>query len=165
MMFYKNSDIENAYVAKRAKDFNLLVARQAEEIYHERGMIFPVYTSSTLDLVGRMAPVSQSDLQAELDQPHQLIAHRLTELEKLGLIKRASDPSDKRRRLISLTHLGKRQFSILQIFTSEASYVFDQLFEELEANLSEVLGRAISSLKRVPLDQRFALYQNQKTES
>lgn len=156
MTFYNEPKIEFAYVAKRAKDFNLLVAQQAEILYRQRGMIFPVYVSSTLELIGRMEPVSQADLRVELDQPHQLIAHRLKELEKIELISRITDPKDKRRSLISLSPLGKVQFAILQNFTSEASSVFGKLFDELEVNLSHVLGEAISSIKRTPLDQRFA---------
>lgn len=163
MSFYSNREIEHAYVAKRAKDFNLLVARQAEKLYQQRGMVFPVYTSSTLDLIGRMQPVSQADLGVKLDQPHQLIAHRLKELEKLGLIARTRDPKDKRRSLISLNATGQAQFSSLEDFTSEASSVFEKLFEELGVNLSHILGEAISSLKRKPLDQRFAAADKQQS--
>jgi len=154
--FYVDKLTEIAFVAKRAKDFNLLVASQAESIYQERGMIFPVSVSSTLLFISRNAPVSQAELSRSLDQPHQLVAYRVRELENLKLIQRKIDPKDNRRKLLRLTKKGCSQAKSLEEFSKLAVGTFEDLFEEIGVDLSDGLGKAIEALKAVPLYSRFS---------
>lgn len=62
--------------------------------------------SELRDLTTR-GPVSVKDLAESLGLDHSTVSRLLGELEEDGLVERASDPDDKRRRTVTLTALGE----------------------------------------------------------
>ncbi|MCW3064234.1 MAG: transcriptional regulator, MarR family [Solirubrobacterales bacterium] len=69
----------------------------------------------------------------------------LSELERLGLIKRTVDPSNRRRNIVSITPAGSKQLAALD-------NVLDEIQERVLAPLSQNERRQLTKLLRKVLD-------------
>lgn len=127
-------------------------------VYKSSGLIIPVEGSSTLQALRPGTRQALADLTRTLNQSHQLIAQRLGKLSRLGLIKRSSDPEDKRRSEYVLTDLGVEQWRLLDSVMRETVAINDQLFEEVGVDLTMALDKAISILGERGLDSRFSTF-------
>ncbi len=153
--FYDSRQVNKAYFGKKAADLVDLIALQAAVVYQQRGMVFPVVTSSTLDYLARHDGVSAADVAQALEHPHQLITQRIAGLEKLHLVERHTDPDDGRRLLVRLTPKGRKQAELLEDYIAASTKAVDDLFAEIDSDLSAVIDRAILALKQRPFSDRF----------
>jgi DNA-binding MarR family transcriptional regulator len=74
----------------------------------------------------------------------------------LGLVKRASDPEDGRRKIVVLTAKGGEQYRRLKARLVQARAAFAALFEEIGGDLPALILRAMDALNERPLTQRVA---------
>ncbi len=162
--FQKALEIDAAFTGKMALDFAFLVAAQAEEVYKDKGLCFPVTVSSTLLYLTRVKVASLLEISSALNHQHQLVAQRIKILLKLELIEANSDPMDKRRTLYRLSKTGKRQGELLQDYCNEAAQVFIDLSNEVGVNLLDSLHQASTALQRTPLSERFVALNERQTK-
>jgi DNA-binding MarR family transcriptional regulator len=68
----------------------------------------------TLAMLGAGQPLRVSDLAAQLDVERSTVSRRVTELVRLGLVKRSTDQNDRRAAVLELTRAGDRALSRIQ---------------------------------------------------
>lgn len=146
--------LRSAYLAKYAADVSQLCAEQVENEYQRRGLVIPVYASSTLHYLGEKGPVSVADISNDLQTAHQVTTQRVKKLEELRLIRRARDRDDARRVLLHLTAKGRDQFEKLKACMAAAACAYEDLFEDIGIDLADALCRAARALRRRSLDER-----------
>lgn len=156
--FKKSISNNRAFLAKRVFDLHLLIIKQAEEVYIEMGMIFPVAVSSVVLFLTHAKQASLSEISKALDQPHQLIAQRVKTLLKLGIIECEKDKTDKRKTLYQFTLLGIEQSELQKIYNLEAEVAFNDLSSELGIDFHQLLNRACESLESKSFAKRFPSY-------
>ena len=59
-------------------------------------------------------PLRVSDLASQLDVERSTVSRRVTELVRLGLVKRSTDPHDRRAAVLELTRTGERALARIQ---------------------------------------------------
>ena len=94
-----------------------------------------------------------ADLAKKLNQSHQLVKQKLPRLIDLGLVKVKQDDNDKRRSIYQLTIQGIAQAQLLE--QNSMLPIYENLSQEIGANLYQVLNDAIDGLKRKDLITRF----------
>ena len=162
--FRESLEIDAAFTGKMALDFAFLIAAQAEDVYKNKGICFPVTVSSTLLYLTRVEEASLLEISAALGHQHQLVAQRIKILLKLELIEANADPLDKRKTLYRLNKAGKRQGKILQDYCSEAAEVFVELSNEVGVDLLGSLHQASTALQKTPLLERFVARSERKAK-
>ncbi len=145
-----------AFTGKMALDFAFLIGAQADTVYLDMGMRFPVIASSTLLLLATVGPSSLADAAKALGHPHQLVAQRVRALLAGGLVGAEPDPHDRRRTVYRLSPHGLTQAALLQDYCAKAAQVFDALSAEVGVDLLASLRLATDALRRQPLAERFA---------
>ena len=130
------------------------VVDQGEDLLADVGLLFPSRTVSSVLLIGERGSISAADIAKVLEQPHQLVTQRVDLLIKLGIAERTGDPDDARRKILKLTQLGHTQLELLQRRLAQATQVFDDLFIEIECDLSAIAMRAMSALDRQSITER-----------
>lgn len=153
--FFDDQDVRVSFLGKKALDVAQLIAAQAKPVYEAEGLEIPVAASSTLLILGRRATLSQSEIATALNQPHQTVAQHIRALEKRRLVHNRRAPGDARARAYSLTPKGKDQYRRLERYLQVVHAVFQQLFEEIDADLADALEKAETALGAVTLKQRF----------
>ena len=146
--------LRSAYLGKHAADVSQLCAEQIEGEYQRRGLVIPVYASSTLHYLGEKGPVTAADISNGLETAHQVTTQRVKKLEDLRLIRRARDGDDARRVLLHLTEEGRDQFEKLKACMAAAARAYEDLFEEIGVDLADTLCRAAHALRSRPLEER-----------
>ncbi len=145
---------DSAFTGKMALDLAYLIEAQAEGVYVQRDIIFPVIASSTMLFMDSVESASLLEIAKALGHPHQLVAQRIKTLLNLKLLKAKGDASDKRRTLYSLTSAGRIQTQRLKDYCADASLAFIALSAELGVDLQHVLRNARVNLKQTPLGKR-----------
>ena len=125
-----------------------LIVEQGEDLLRDAGLTFPSRAASTVLLLGERARLSAADLAKVLGQPHQLVTQRVDLLIELGIVSRADDSGDARRRILVLTSKGKRQFEKLKARLALAEAAFAALSAEIGCDLSGAALSAIAALGR-----------------
>ncbi|MBP6013953.1 MAG: MarR family transcriptional regulator [Alphaproteobacteria bacterium] len=146
--------LSGAFLANRLDRLADLIVAQGEALLGEAGLNIPSRTVSLLLLVGDHGELSAADAATLLGHPHQLVTQRTELLIGLSLIARKNDPSDRRRKILTLSAKGKAQYARLQIRLAEAAAVFTALFDEIACDLSAMAAKAQAALERRPLLER-----------
>ena len=68
----------------------------------------------TLAMLGAGQPLRVSDLATQLDVERSTVSRRVTELVRLGLVTRSTDPQDRRAAVLKLTKAGERALGRIQ---------------------------------------------------
>jgi DNA-binding MarR family transcriptional regulator len=68
----------------------------------------------TLAMLGAGEPLRVSDLASQLDVERSTVSRRVTELVRLGMVKRSTDPDDRRAAVLELTRPGERALARIQ---------------------------------------------------
>jgi DNA-binding MarR family transcriptional regulator len=156
--FRKGLSVNKAFMAKRVFDLHLLILKQAEQVYTDRGIVFPVSVSSTVLFIASVKGASLAAIARALGHPHQLIAQRVKTLLKLGLVIGRQDSHDKRRTFYKLTKAGQKQSELLNDYCTEAAIAFNHLSAELGVDLHQLLDRACTALDANSFAKRFPSY-------
>jgi DNA-binding MarR family transcriptional regulator len=138
--------MRGAFAANTIDRLVNLIMEQGQELLREAGVGFPSRAASTVLLLGERGQLSAAEIAKELGQPHQLATQRIDLLIDLGIVARVSDPDDARRKVLSLTANGKKQFQRLKKCLVRAELVFAELFAEIGCDLSAVALRAMDAL-------------------
>ena len=125
-----------------------LIIEQGDDLLRDAGLTFPSRAASTVLLLGEGARLSAADLAKVLGQPHQLVTQRVDLLIELGIVSRADDSGDARRRILVLTSKGKRQFEMLKARLTLAEAAFAALSAEIGCDLSGAALSAMAALGR-----------------
>jgi DNA-binding MarR family transcriptional regulator len=153
--FYNSDLIHKAYTGKKSLDFSYLVLAQVETVYRNKGMVFPVVTSSTLLYLSEQGSASLTEIAKALQFPHQVIAQRINSLSKLDLLEKHPDPNDKRRSEYHLTRKGKDQAARLAAYNIEAAAVFQSVFDDAGVDIGAALDSGCAALEEKTMAERF----------
>lgn len=143
-----------AFVANHMDRLSGLISEQGEVFLRDAGITIPSRTVSAVLLIGERGSVSAADIASVLDQPHQVATQRIDLLIKAGIVDRSPDPHDGRRKVLTLTADGHRQFARLQTRLETAAAAFTQLFDEIGCDMLACIERATGALKSKTLQQR-----------
>jgi DNA-binding MarR family transcriptional regulator len=160
MHFIDCHPLRGAFVANTLERLAGLIMAQGDALLRDAGLDFPSRAASTLLLLSERARVSAADLAKALEQPHQLVTQRVDLLIELGIVSRAGDPGDARRRILVLTAKGKRQFKALQAQLALADAAFAELSSEIGCDLADASRRAIAALGRSSVLERVRALEN-----
>src|SRR5687768_12357367 len=116
-----------AHLLRRISD--RLVA-DAGEFEAGIGIHAPPRTASTLLLLRQHGPQSITGIADALGQSHPLIISWITQLEKLGLVSRSSDPLDARRSLVGLSRAGQAEAKRMAAASERIGQAYAQLLKE-----------------------------------
>lgn len=156
MSFIDSHPLRGAFVANQLERLAALIVAQGEDLLRDAGVQFPSRAASTVLLIGDEGEIAVADIAKTLMQPHQLVTQRIELLMDLGLIKRANDPEDARRKIVVLTAKGGEQYRRLKARLVQARAAFAALFEEIGGDLPALILRAMEALNERPLTQRVA---------
>lgn len=148
-------DFPQTYFGKYIHDLYSLFIEQGDEVHEAWGLKCPTIASSTLHYISLNEPTSVTQVASAFGQAHQLTAHRVEKLIKLGIVERRPDPNDGRRFELILTDYGKTQAKLLEEMLSDADAVYSALCEEIGVDLPTALTHAFLALQRKPLLNRF----------
>lgn len=148
MHFLDTHPLRGAFVANTLDRLAGLIIEQGEDLLRDAGLTFPSRAVSTVLLLGERARLSASDLAKTLGQPHQLVTQRVDLLIELGIVSRAGDSGDARRRILALTPKGKRQFEKLKALLVLADAAFAALSAEIGVDLPRAALNALAALGR-----------------
>lgn len=147
-----------SFIGKHADDLGQLISVQIKPVYQALGIIVPVKSCSLVHCLAQLKEASLVDLAKQLNQSHQLVKQKMPRLSELGLISRNADPDDKRRTLYRLTAKGMEQAAILN--KNPMEQIYQQLSEEVAADIQHVLLSAIERLQAKDLLSRFIEHRN-----
>lgn len=154
MNYIDNHPRQGAFVANKMQRLLELINDQGKDLLKDAGLTMPPRAVSSIQLIGERGQISTADIAKELTQPHQLVTQRIEALIRLGLIERLDDPDDGRRKILALTPLGQRELKILDTRLIEAALAFEDLYNEINHDLSEITMRAMKALSTKPLLDR-----------
>lgn len=143
-----------AFVANTLERLASLIVEQGEEFLQAAGVELPSRAASTVLLLGEHTQMSAADIAKALTQPHQLVTQRIDLLIELKIVARVADPNDARRKVVSLTAKGKKQFQRLKARLADADAVLAALFSEIGCDLSVAALDAMAALHRSSILRR-----------
>lgn len=150
------TELSRTYLGRLSEQLSDLVELQSAEVFTRAGLVVPVKSSSLLNAIATLGPVSISDLVRALGRSHQLIQQKIPKLVKLGLITRGPDPDDQRALLIEITAAGRDQLALLDRLTPEFDRAYAEL-EEVAGPVFDTIDRAIQALEARPLVDRIVV--------
>jgi len=127
---------------------------QGNDLLRGHGARLHSRLASSLMLIERLGPLSVTELAGHLRMSHQLTAHRIAALRRLGLVTAEADAADQRRVLLRLTRSGRTEAARLARVCEDAAAAYRDLFAELGCDLFDALVRARTSLDRRGLAER-----------
>ena len=146
--------LNNAFIAHFARRLADLMNAQGGDLLNELNLVTPASSVSTVLFLKKIKTSTVTVLAEALDVTQQMATQRVNALVSLSLIKRTSDPHDKRSKTISLTELGLSEAKVLLAFTKEVSRAFDKINSELDCDLKSSLLRAEKLLLKEALADR-----------
>lgn len=149
-------ELDRTFLGRLTEQLSELIEQQSAEVFKRAGIVIPVKSSSLLDAIATLGPVSVADLVRALNRSHQLIQQKIPKLLALGLVTRQPDPDDQRVVLITITDAGREQLALLRGLNAS----FEHAYAGMEQDAGPVfdnIKRAITSLKDRPLIDRMDL--------
>ncbi len=146
----------NAFLGKRAEDLKNIIEQQTQPIFDQLGIIAPINSCSTLLAIKELGAGSLVEIAKMLEQSHQLVKQKIPKLEKLGLIFKQPDDSDKRKTNYQLTSKGKKQVIKIKSYIKDSEKLIKSINTELGINIVNTINRTIRALQEIPLEQRYS---------
>jgi DNA-binding MarR family transcriptional regulator len=104
----------------------------------------------TLAMLGAGQPLRVSDLAAQLDVERSTVSRRVSELVRLGLVTRTTDPEDRRAAVLELTRPGERALARIQDAWHQTLYDLTRAWPAKQrTETAAVLARLADSLELV----------------
>lgn len=154
MNFRDEHALKGAFISNKLLRLVDLIADQGDDLLRDAEITVPARAVACTLFIGEKGQVSLADIAKALDEPHQLSAQRVEGLIQLGLLERKNDPNDRRRKVLRLTKSGKAQYQRLVVRLAEIEQAFNDLYAEIDHDLSAILDSAIDALRRTPLLER-----------
>jgi DNA-binding MarR family transcriptional regulator len=133
-------------VTEVAGHLRLVVARTARRLRQEAGADLSPSQSSALAAIDRHGPMTPSELAAHERVQRPTATRVIARLEELGLIDRASDPSDRRSSLISASAAGR---TLLRRQRSRKNQFLARRLAAMDPDDVATLERAAAILERM----------------
>lgn len=146
----------NAFLAHRLRRSSDRIVDQISGVLHWLGLDVPPRGASMLLLIVERKQIGVVEISRSLRLSHPLIIRMAREFQELGLVEVNADPSDGRRRILSPTDKGHHEAAMLMAFNAELNALFDSLFADIDASLTEVLDRFDAQLEASPIPARLA---------
>jgi len=108
------------------------------------------------------APLSVTELAAELDLTHPGVIKIAGELTAKGLIKSMKDKNDERRRLLALTPKGKKLAEKLRPVWKNIAAVAGDMLDSADCNLLSAIDQIESCLDNTEFYDRYIDYKGSK---
>ncbi len=144
-----------AFTNKRFFDLFNLINEQADVVYKQMGIKFPVVASSTVLYLSKSKEGSLTEIAKGLGLSHQLVSQRVKILLNLDLIKKQPAKNDKRKTIYTFTIDGERQSELLLEYCKGAEKAFDSLSESVGVDLITTMNKAITALNETSFAQRY----------
>ena len=149
-------ELDRTFLGRLSEQLSELIEQQSAEVFKRAGIVIPVKSSSLMEAIATLGPVSVAGLVRALDRSHQLIQQKMPKLIALGLVNRRPDPDDQRVILIELTDRGREQLALLDSLDGEFERAYAGM-EEQAGPVFDGISRAITSLKARPLIDRMII--------
>lgn len=149
-----SSRLRGAFLAHELERAAKVIVAQADDLLREAGLPFPSRAVSTVLLIGERGPITAAEIAVILDQPHQLVTQRIDLLLACGVVQRPPASTDRRRKPLELTSIGKGQVQTLLTVLTEVEQAFAGLSEEIGCDLTAMSQGLIEELSRRSLTDR-----------
>ncbi|WP_109354029.1 MarR family winged helix-turn-helix transcriptional regulator [Sphingorhabdus sp. EL138] len=147
-------ELRPAFLAHMSARLDALVCFQSKSLLLEAGAITPVLSVSIIVFLSVHGPGTIADIARIDGQSHQLVKSRLRPPEALGLVSAKPDPSDDRKRILSLTAKGRADAKRILAVSQKIAAAVEALQGELKVDLTNAIMHAEKSLMRRPLSER-----------
>ncbi|WP_417317086.1 MarR family winged helix-turn-helix transcriptional regulator [Emcibacter sp.] len=145
--FYKLS-YASAFTAHMADRVNESIMDQSKHLFELNHIQTPTRSASIMIYLYEHGAKSLTEIARDYVQQHQLVASRVTPLEKLGLVERYRDPDDARRNLLRLTEKGKKDAEKIVQVSKLIATALDEIFKQTGIDLMSGLLEVEKRLKR-----------------
>ncbi|WP_395397002.1 MarR family winged helix-turn-helix transcriptional regulator [Novosphingobium sp. BL-8A] len=146
---------QGAALGARLRRLSATIDADAAKVYAAAGIAFEQRWFGLINQLAHNGPMSVSDLAQALGVTHPSISEARQSLEKKGLVTATPDPTDARRRVLSLSPTGVDFAAKLRPMWD----AFDDVAEQLDTEAGEVtkaLLRLEQALARKSLQARLA---------
>lgn len=127
--------------------------RQRERLLRASGTALTGASLSALGLISRHAPVAVSDLATRLEIDLSTASRQVARLEKLGLVGRSADPSDRRVARLTITARGRRLLDrVREVSLNDFKVALGDWSAADRARFAALLDRFHDGLLRVQVD-------------
>ena len=147
-------DTRGAFLGRHLENLSQLIENQSKEVFQRAGILVPVKSCKAFMTIGDQGGISSADIAREIQISHQLLKQKLTTLVKRSLVHSQEDPLDKRKRLLTLTVEGEKQYSTLQRLLPRFEQAYKVLYEDVGFDLIEQLELVQNELLHNPLYER-----------
>ncbi len=144
----------NAFLAHHARRLAELIISQGTELLEEQALTTPTTSVSTILQIHQAESITITQLAAKLNFTHQMVTLRIASLEKLGLVSRVTEETEKRKKIIRLSSKGQHEAKKLELICEQMADVFDQLNQEVGCNLTDAIIHAEQKLLALPMRKR-----------
>jgi DNA-binding MarR family transcriptional regulator len=149
------AELGGAALGARLRRLSAAIDADAARIYAARGIRFEQRWFGVINQLALTGPLSVRQLADLLGITHASVSETRQSLEAAGLIASRSDPSDGRRRVLTLSPSGEALVAQLQPLWD----AFDEAARELDAEaggVTEALARLEQALAQRSLHERIA---------
>jgi DNA-binding MarR family transcriptional regulator len=149
------ADMGAAALGARLRRLSAAIDADVARIYAARGIRFEQRWFGVINQLALAGPLSVRDLADLLGITHASVSETRQSLEAAGLIASQADPSDGRRRVLTLSPSGEALVAQLQPLWD----AFDEAARELDAEaggVTETLARLEQALAQRSLHERIA---------
>lgn len=131
-----------------------IINNQGDVLLQQQNIDIPSRTASTIMLIKNNDSMSVTELGAALDMSHQLVGHRIKLLKSKNIIIETKGQQDKRKSVFKLTSYGKEIALKLEQITKQVEKAYDNLFDEIGANVFEIVKNTKGALSNKTILQR-----------
>ena len=149
------AELGGAALGARLRRLSAAIDADASRVYAAKGIRFEQRWFGVINQLARAGPLSVRELAGLLGITHASISETRQSLEAAGLIASRADPSDGRRRVLTLSPSGEALVAQLQPLWD----TFDDAARELDAEaggVTEALARLEKALAQRSLHDRIA---------
>ncbi len=155
MTYFEN--LGSSYMSHFARRLADLINEQGAEVLAELHLITPATAISAMQFMDQSKDmaITVSDLAQALNVTHQMASQRVNKLIQLKLIERISNAHNKKSKQIILTTAGHDEIKALQPFMEKMQLVFNQLEAEIGVELTQIMYKTETSLRKKTLSDRY----------
>ncbi len=152
----------NAFLDMRLHQLRVLLTEQTDDIFEKNGIAVASSSVSVVLFLFENSSGSAAKLASSLGYSHQLISHRITQLEAASLVERFPDDQDRRKSVIKLTPLGKKEAKKIKKILPAVAYAIDSALGSSNLNLSAKLADLHQTFVQTSIGERI---EQQSTQS
>lgn len=146
----------SAFLDKYLHGLRVLITDQSDRLFEFHDIRAPSPCISVVLFLDERRRANITQIASALGYSHQLINQRLSQLERLKLVRRYRDVKDRRKSLLTLTPAGKAEAEKMRSLLPRIAEAFDALFVEENANLPTAISSVSSALEEKSLAERIS---------